>query len=1851
MTKIFKKVIASILVCAITLTSIELTSIKAYAEETVQSIKEEIKLKVTDEEIDDYIDELVDEGRKWEENDKKATTNSITYQLVDGIEKTVFYSDDIRYKDDNGNLVDYDSTLRSVSDTASGGKSDLKGYVYENISGKSKNYFPENISIETPVLSEKDSYSAKISPIEVNEDAIQTENAVTDNNNVTKENNIKKNNNKEAKFASKEEAKLAKKEQKRERKNLKNLSKGEALQDEIKDIYDKKQTKKIGMKYKSKDNKFAYEYISSEQGVKENIILDEVPTSNVFSFSLELNGATAKKDTSVEGISFYNEDEDIVGGIQIPFMNDATGKAYSEDITYNLTDLGEGKYTVDMTVSEEYLKDKHRVYPVTIDPTVTWTGTTYMYDTYVANNTYKNDNFYSNSVTLLRAGMLPSGSATTRSLLHWPKIPATVKDKYISSAKLSLYETGTANSGSTLRAYRVKTSWSKSAVTWNTQPSIDTSYYAGFTTKGTAGSVNTASVKGFIQGIANETNTNYGLMLRNTNETSTSKYVGYYNSRYTGNSAYKPKLEIVYADRPSRPTSVTAASSYIKKGSSLTVSWEGISGNLSYVQYRIAPYNPDTGEYGDDIIPYSSSTKIGTTASGTKTISTVNTLPEGYYRIVVRGVNSNGIAGVGVAKSFVIDSTNPVLSSASISPTGTSDTNYGIVAPTLTWTASDKYFYDIQVSLDGGAYQKLSTSASSKASLEKYITESGKHVISLRARDKAANVSTAKTFIYYYDGVMPSIESGNIIYNKDTNKGTVQLNNVKCGLVGFAENVKYNIIKTSDAAITDATKLSKTASITYSNSTGKFNLSSDDMNLADGIYNVYVSILDNKGRYSDVYTLQLFKFVNASYDGEEVLSSEYDEDNNVVTLSWNEDSNIQSVDVYSRYGEEGKFALEQTVTGAYKLNIATSKITTQADYRLVVNYASKQKLSSAITVVKSEDENEDGTTKISYDMDSIDTDEDGLIDIYEMWELGTDPNVVDTDGDGFNDGYEVMSLGTSPSKVTADEDYDGDGLKTSEEIEKGTNPYLKDSDFDGYNDYDDIEPLKTDTSSNKEVEYTNIVNISKFDKKVISNEDGSNSESIINIYNGNVKQIKSNKKITSYHYDNKNNNTVIINCVNNKYIVNTFTYNKDDEIVYLTHNGFGYEFIYDENGLSKSVKVADRYINNNTYSYDEAVEEYLQTGIEYGNNNRITYEYKEGSSNISKINVDGKLKYTLDYDDNSNLILEKNTDSGYICQYTVDSEGKCTEKLINNKFNIKYYNNVLLDNTNEKKTEYGTSYVDNDVIRRQNNILHEDLVNEQIILKSELISGDSYSCKLDEDKKSSSFTIKDNTNNIIVNNIIIDSSDKERVIKYSNGDTSTINMDNNGRVTKINENGVIINYYYDDFGQLIREDNGNNKNTYCYSYDDGGNIIKKDVYAYTQGELGLPSDTIDYSYDDSKWKDLLTSFENNNITYDETGNPINYRGNLNFEWTEGKNLKNCRFNNNIIQYEYNSKGIRTQKTYNGDTTYYMLDGEQIVKESNSTNTIWYIYNGEGDLIGAEINNIVYYYERNILGDVVRIIDHSGNIISSYSYDAFGNIIDITGNKEIANINPIRYRSYYYDIETGLYYLNNRYYDPQVGRFINKDMDFDTDNTIYGYNLYAYCANDYINYRDDLGTKKIGWNKLGYYDFKAKIFYYSQEAPQKYLGYCDFYDHASKYVLMKLKTVKAEFKHKGVKWRIQLWRGIYGKVGGYKLSVGGEIEIYKTSFPIIPIFKCATNDNMQMQFTLYNGNKKLFNRKAKAWWLTGFKLVSSTKGYNKLNMKNISIIFKDKTMANEFRKNIKGVKIKNKNNKKVDFEWN
>ena len=137
--------------------------------------------------------------------------------------------------------------------------------------------------------------------------------------------------------------------------------------------------------------------------------------------------------------------------------------------------------------------------------------------------------------------------------------------------------------------------------------------------------------------------------------------------------------------------------------------------------------------------------------------------------------------------------------------------------------------------------------------------------------------------------------------------------------------------------------------------------------------------------------------------------------------------------------------------------------------------------------------------------------------------------------------------------------------------------------------------------------------------------------------------------------------------------------------------------------------------------------------------------------------------------------------------------------------------------------------------------------------------------------------------------------------------------------------------------------------------------------------------------------------------------------------------------------------------------------------------IYYIRDEEGSLIGLKYNNMIYYYIKNIQEDIIGIMDSNYNLVSSYEYDSWGNIIsikdnnnnEITDTSHIGLINPYRYRSYYYDTETKLYYLNSRYYNPEWGRFINSDNEIKAENNKY--NLYIYCKNNPIKYSDYLGN--------------------------------------------------------------------------------------------------------------------------------------------------------------------------------------
>ena len=149
--------------------------------------------------------------------------------------------------------------------------------------------------------------------------------------------------------------------------------------------------------------------------------------------------------------------------------------------------------------------------------------------------------------------------------------------------------------------------------------------------------------------------------------------------------------------------------------------------------------------------------------------------------------------------------------------------------------------------------------------------------------------------------------------------------------------------------------------------------------------------------------------------------------------------------------------------------------------------------------------------------------------------------------------------------------------------------------------------------------------------------------------------------------------------------------------------------------------------------------------------------------------------------------------------------------------------------------------------------------------------------------------------------------------------------------------------------------------------------------------------------------------------------------------------------------------------------------ETIIKSSATemrTDILYYYYDETG-VVGFEHNGTDYYFIKNLQGDIVSIYNNSGAVVVNYTYDAWGKVLSVTGSlaSTIGQINPFRYRGYYYDNETGFYYLNSRYYDPSVGRFLNADgyaILYKERDSLYYKNLYSYCDNNPISRVDIQG---------------------------------------------------------------------------------------------------------------------------------------------------------------------------------------
>ena len=306
------------------------------------------------------------------------------------------------------------------------------------------------------------------------------------------------------------------------------------------------------------------------------------------------------------------------------------------------------------------------------------------------------------------------------------------------------------------------------------------------------------------------------------------------------------------------------------------------------------------------------------------------------------------------------------------------------------------------------------------------------------------------------------------------------------------------------------------------------------------------------------------------------------------------------------------------------------------------------------------------------------------------------------------------------------------------------------------------------------------------------------------------------------------------------------------------------------------------------------------------------------------------------------------------------------------------------------------------------------------------------------------------------------------------GKTANFNYtyDASGNITSIS-GAQTATYEYDDLGQLITETigTGDDQVIIRYTYDNGGNILSRTEYACSSsGTVSGSGTTTSYTYGDAEWGDLLTAYNGEEITYDGIGNPLSYRG-WTMSWQGGRQLSSMTKGSDTLSFAYNESGLRTSKTVNGVTHSYVWQGSKLAADITDAYALYFHYDSSGEVIGftrtASDTDTEYFYVKNLQGDILKVITATGTEAATYTYDAWGKLLTSTG--DLAEVNPIRYRGYYYDTETGLYYLKSRYYDPEVDRFISPDVFASTGQGIFGTNMFTYCKNNSIVLSDRSGT--------------------------------------------------------------------------------------------------------------------------------------------------------------------------------------
>ena len=506
-----------------------------------------------------------------------------------------------------------------------------------------------------------------------------------------------------------------------------------------------------------------------------------------------------------------------------------------------------------------------------------------------------------------------------------------------------------------------------------------------------------------------------------------------------------------------------------------------------------------------------------------------------------------------------------------------------------------------------------------------------------------------------------------------------------------------------------------------------------------------------------------------------------------------------------------------------------------------------------------------------------------------------------------------------------------------------------------------------------------------------------------------------------------------------------YTYNEEEEICKVTLN--------DETTQYIKTKNVERYGRD-----CDCVTKVLPTG-----DRESVYSAKDGKYTEAILNGVTISKQT--YDDAGNIVRFEDERAGRVTDYEYDEQNSIKtvssvvigedSEIVSEQYEYNEYGDIKSKaiTVNGKTDHYSYAYNNNSVRG-----LRSVQVNDVVVNCYEDIYGRNLGKVTTQVNQTNGGSVAETITYAERGNY---SSSKPAQVKLLNA-TKPIQLDYaydvNGNITTVSENGKLIcSYTYDEFNRLNKEINYKFNESYLFSYDECGNILSKKVTSLLDANSVQMFACV---YDKKK----LASYNGESCAFGNNNKLVRWR-NKTVEWF-GRKLTKL----GTTTFSYDGFGNRIAK--NGILFTYDSQGN-LIEQSNG---LRFMYDHTG-VMGFEYEGNTYVYQKDILGNIVAIVDSNGEIVASYVYDAWGNhkIYDSIGSEYsrptfIGNLNPFRYRGYYYDSETGLYYLNSRYYDPEVCRFISADAVKYVEPSIFGgLNLYAYCNNNPVMYSDAEGT--------------------------------------------------------------------------------------------------------------------------------------------------------------------------------------